>query len=60
MDTGEIPCSLYFILSCLPIFLENFYSVLERAWLKTDSILVLGDINCCMLEAQNNPGSNYI
>ena len=43
-----------------PNFFENFHGVLEKAWLKTDSIFVLGDLNCCMLEAQNNPGSTLI
>ena len=43
-----------------PNFFENFHGVLEKAWLKTDSIFVLGDLNCCMLEAQNNPGSILI
>ena len=43
-----------------PNFFENFHGVLERAWLKTDSIFVLGDLNCCMLEAQNNPSSTLI
>lgn len=37
MDTGEIPCPLYFVLSCLPF-----------------------DLNCFMLEAQNNPTSTLI
>ena len=41
-------------------FFENFHGVLEKAWLKTDNIFVLGDLNCCMLEAQNNPGSTLI
>ena len=40
-----------------PNFFENFQSILERAWLKPDSIFVLGDLNCFMLEAQNNPAS---
>lgn len=43
-----------------PNLFENFHGVLEKAWLKTDSIFVLGDLNCCMLEAQNNPGSTLI
>ena len=43
-----------------PNFFENFQGVLERAWLKTDSIFVLGDLNCCMLKAQNNPSSTLI
>ena len=43
-----------------PNFFENFHGVLEKAWLKTDSIFVLGDLNCCMLEAQNIPGSTLI
>ena len=41
-------------------FFDNYHGVLEKAWLKTDSIFVLGDLNCCMLEAQNNPGSTLI
>ena len=43
-----------------PNFFENYHGVLEKAWLKTDSIFVLGDLNCCMLEARNNPGSTLI
>ena len=43
-----------------PNFFENFKNVLEKAWLKTDNIFVLGDLNCCMLEAQNNTNSASI
>ena len=43
-----------------PNFFDNYHGVIEKAWLKTDSIFVLGDLNCCMLEAQNNPGSTLI
>jgi len=41
-------------------FFENFHDILERAWLKTDSIFILGHLNCFMLEAQNNPASTLI
>jgi len=43
-----------------PNFFENFHSVVEKAWMKTNNIFVLGDLNCCMLEAQANPGSTRI
>ena len=41
-------------------FFENFQGILERVWLKSDSIFVLGDLNCFMLEAQNNQTSTLI
>lgn len=30
-------------------FFESFRGALEKAWLKTDSIFILGDFNCCLL-----------
>ena len=35
-------------------FFENFRVVLEKSWLKTGSIFLLGDLNCCLLKTDPN------
>ena len=38
-----------------PNFLENAYEILEKAWLKTDHIFLMGDFRCDLLSNLSNP-----
>ena len=38
-----------------PNFFESAYAILEKAWLKADHILWLGDFNCYVLNSFSNP-----
>ena len=41
-----------------PNFFEDAYVTLEKAWMKTDHIFLLGDFNCDLLNSFGNTGSD--
>ena len=40
-----------------PNFFEDIYGVFEKAWMKSDTIILLGDFNCDLHDIETKTGS---
>ena len=40
-----------------PNFFEDMHGVLEKAWMKSDTIILLGDFNCDLFGLENRVGN---